>query len=372
MFIMRIRTPSGSYPVYLARGLLKNAGSLLARQLPASPVLVVSDKNVAPLYARQCLQSLQSAGFRPYLEVLAGGEQVKTLETAAGLYTRALHAGLDRRAAVIALGGGVIGDLAGFVAATYLRGVPYVQVPTTLLAMVDSSVGGKVAVNHPLGKNLVGSFYQPTMVISDAAALQTLPGREFNAGLAELVKYALIWDQKLFTHLEALQRGHDLAEKKLIQADHPRLLKFILRAVRIKGAVVSRDERENDLRRILNFGHTFAHALENATEYGYYLHGEAVACGMLMAVRLAVLLQILDRTAARRIRTLLQRLLKFPPPPPGLNPQTVARALFYDKKKEGMELIFILPQAAGRVSVYKAPPFHLVQQVIAEHLQGKL
>ena len=281
---------------------------------------MISDKNVAPHYAPGCLQSLRSAGFKPYLEVLAGGEKEKSLAVAANLYTRALQAGLDRRAAIIALGGGVIGDLAGFVAATYLRGVPYVQVPTTLLAMVDSSVGGKVAVNHPRGKNLIGAFYQPTLVISDAATLKTLPGREFNAGLAELVKYALIWDKKFFARLESLHRGNFSAGESLLQADHPQLLKFILRAVRIKGEIVSRDEREKDLRRILNFGHTFAHALESATDFAYYLHGEAVACGMLMATRLAVLLQILDRASARRIRTLLLQQLKFPSPP-GLNPQ---------------------------------------------------
>ncbi|NLJ56200.1 MAG: 3-dehydroquinate synthase [Firmicutes bacterium] len=368
MFTIRVQTPSGRYPVFLGRGLLKNTGLLLAGQLPAGPVLVVSDKNVAPLYARQCLQSLQAAGYKPYLKVLAGGEQVKTLETAAGLYTRALQAGLDRRAAIVALGGGVVGDLAGFVAATYLRGVPYVQVPTTLLAMVDSSVGGKVAVNHPLGKNLIGSFYQPTLVVSDVAALKTLPAREFNAGLAELVKYALIWDRKFFIDLENLQQKNIPAGNSLLHAAQPRLLKYIRRAIRIKGEIVSRDERENDLRRILNFGHTFAHALEAATDYAYYLHGEAVACGMLLAVRLAELLRVLERNAARRIRTLLRRLLKFPPPPPALKPQAVAKALFYDKKKEGAALVFILPQAAGRVLVCKAPPFNIVQQVIDEYL----
>lgn len=372
MFKIQIRTLSGSYPVFLGPGLLENAGPLMSRHLPAGPVMVVSDKNVASRYAPGCLQSLRSAGFKPYLEVLAGGEQVKTLEAAAGLYTRALQAGLDRRAAIIALGGGVIGDLAGFVAATYLRGVPYVQVPTTLLAMVDSSVGGKVAVNHPLGKNLIGAFYQPTLVISDTAALKTLPGREFNAGLAELVKYAFIWGKNFFTHLESRQNRISSTGNPVLHAAHPRLLRFILRAVRIKGEIVFRDERENDLRRILNFGHTFAHALEAATDYAYYLHGEAVACGMLMATRLAVLLQILDRAAARRIHSLLQRHLKILSPPPGLKLQAVAQALFYDKKKEGDDLIFVLPQSAGSVMICKAPPFDAVKAVIGEYLQGSL
>ena len=372
MFKMQIRTPSSSYPVFLGRGLLNNTGPLMSMYLPAGPVLVVSDQNVTSHYARRCLQSLRSGGFKPYLEVLAGGEKEKSLAVAANLYTRALQAGLDRRAAIVALGGGVIGDLAGFVAATYLRGIPYVQVPTTLLAMVDSSVGGKVAVNHPRGKNLIGAFYQPALVIGDAATLKTLPAREFNAGWAELVKYALIRDKKFFARLESLNRGSFSTGDSLHQADHPQLLKFILRAVRIKGEIVSRDEREKDLRRILNFGHTFAHALESATDYAYYLHGEAVACGMLMAIRLAVLLQVLDRASARRMRALLLRQLKIPLPPSGLNPQAVVQALFYDKKKEGTEPVFILPQSIGRVLVCKAPPFSIVRRVINKYLRGDL
>lgn len=372
MFKIQICTPSNSYPVFLGRGLLAHTGFLLARYLPAGPVLVVSDQNVASRYASPCLQSLQSAGFKPHLKVLAGGEKEKSLAVAAKLYTRALQAGLDRRAVIVALGGGVIGDLAGFVAATYLRGIPYVQVPTTLLAMVDSSIGGKVAVNHPRGKNLIGAFHQPGLVISDAATLETLPARELDAGWAELVKYAFMQGEKLFVRLEAQKRENIFKGGPLIQIDHPRLLKLILQAIRIKGAIVSRDECEKDLRRLLNFGHTFAHALESATGYTFYLHGEAVACGMLMAVRLAVLLRVLKRAPARRMRALLLRQLNFPPPPPGLNTPAVARALLYDKKKEGTETVFILPQNIGRLVVCKAPPFKIVRQVIDEYLQGKL
>ncbi|RJX25583.1 MAG: 3-dehydroquinate synthase [Dethiobacter sp.] len=373
MFKIKIKTDQKAYPVYLGRGMIDSIGSVISAYLPACSILVVSDRNVSLYYGERCLESLRRAGFKPYLEVLEGGEKDKSLTAASTLYTRALEAGLDRHAAIVALGGGVTGDLAGFVAATYLRGVPYVQVPTTLLAMVDSSIGGKVAVNHPLGKNLIGAFYQPSLVISDVDTLNTLPEREFNAGLAELVKYGVIWDKKLFERLESLKSLSRRASPRglLLEIDNPWLLKFIARAVLIKGEIVCRDEREKNLRRVLNFGHTFGHALEAATGYAYYLHGEAVACGMAMAARLAVLLNILDPASERRIKTLLKQ-LKTPFPPQGLNKDTVAEALFYDKKKEGGELVFVLPTAPGRVLMYKAPPFSLMEQVIEEYLRGDL
>ncbi len=373
MLKIKLRTGSGAYPVYLGRGILDKLGVLALSRLPACPLLVVSDGNVAPLYGANCLESLRRAGFKAELAVLEGGEKDKSFATALTLYTSALEAGLDRHTAIVALGGGVVGDLAGFVAATYLRGIPYIQVPTTLLAMVDSSIGGKVAVNHPLGKNLIGAFYQPSLVAGDTATLETLPPREFNAGLAELVKYGVIWEQKLFIHLESLlsrSSGAPLAAV-LLRARGAWLPWLIARAVAIKGEIVCRDEREKDLRRILNFGHTFGHALEAATEYGYYLHGEAVACGMAMAARLAVLLKLLSPGEAQRIGRVLGR-LQVPPPPRGLSREKVAAALYYDKKKEGEELIFILPVALGRVIACKGPPFPLVEQVLAEYLEGAL
>jgi 3-dehydroquinate synthase len=360
-----------AYPVFLGRDLLDRLGFHVSAILPACPILVVSDAQVAPHYGERCLLSLRRAGFNPSLVVLEGGEKEKTPATVQALYTRALEAGLSRDGAMLALGGGVIGDLTGFVAATYMRGIPYVQVPTTLLAMVDSSVGGKVGVNHPLGKNLIGAFHHPVLVAGDTSTLYSLPAREFNAGLAELVKYGIIWDEKLFARLESLAfpgRG-GAAARPFLTAGNPRLLGLIARAVRIKGEIVCRDEREADLRRILNFGHTFGHALEAATGYSYFLHGEAVACGMGMAVRLAVLLKLLDPLNARRINRLLG-VLPVPPPPPGLSGEVVFQSLDYDKKKQAEKLVFILPAAPGLVQICKSPPPDLVRQVIAEYLQG--
>jgi 3-dehydroquinate synthase len=380
MYKVKIRTEQKTYPVYLGRSrkALDNVGRTVSTCLPACTALVVSDKNVAAHYGERCLESLRKRGFKPCLEVLEGGEKVKSLASASALYSRALEAGMDRSSVIIALGGGVIGDLAGFVAATYLRGVPYVQLPTTLLAMVDSSVGGKVAVNHPLGKNLIGAFYQPALVVADESTLNTLPGREFNAGLVELVKYGIIWDNTLFERLERSffasknTSGKDTSLKKhLLEMNSSRLLKYIVRAVIIKGKIVSQDEKEKDLRRILNFGHTFGHALEAGTSFDYYLHGESVACGMAMAARLAVLLGILDPPFEQRIIALLKP-LRVPPPPGRLNLDTVTQALSYDKKKQGEELVFILPTAPGQTMACKAPPASLIKRVIEEYLSGEL
>lgn len=373
MYKIKIKTEQKTYPVYLSQKLLGKAGQIISTYLPASTVLVVSDRNVAGYYGEKCLESLRGGGFKPFLEVLEGGEGEKTLTSASSLYSRALSLGMDRSSLIVALGGGVIGDLAGFVAATYLRGISYVQLPTTLLAMVDSSVGGKVAVNHPLGKNLIGAFYQPALVVGDTDTLYTLPGREFNAGLAELIKYGIIFDKKLFERLEIsiLSSRENALLKYPLRRNISRLLKYIARAVIIKGKIVSRDERENNLRRILNFGHTFGHALEAATDFAYYLHGEAVACGMAMAARLAMLLGILDPLFEQRIIVLLRQ-LQVPSPPGGSTLKAATEALFYDKKKEKEELIFVLPTAPGKTLFYKAPPAHLIEKVIDEYLQGKL
>ena len=370
MYKIKIRTGRESYPVHLGNGIMESMGSIMSRYLPERPVLLVSDRNVSIRYAEKCLQSLRRGGFKPYLEVLEGGERGKTLETAANLYTKALEAGLDRHSAVVALGGGVTGDLAGFVAATYLRGLPYVQVPTTLLSMVDSSVGGKVAVNHPLGKNLIGAFYHPALVISDVDTLKTLPQREFNAGWAELVKYGVVCSKKLFERLEALNKNISPGVG-LVEISERRLLNLIGRAVLIKGEIVYRDETEKNRRRILNFGHTFGHALESATGYEHYLHGEAVACGMAMATRLAVRLERLDEASGRRIITLLKK-IKSPLPPEGLTPDAVVTALFYDKKREGEELVFVIPGSLGKALIFKAPPSRLVGKVVEVYFCGDL
>jgi 3-dehydroquinate synthase len=370
LFKINIKAGSQQYPVYLGRGLLNNMGDILSRHLPLRPLMLVSDRNVSSYYAHKCLQSLRRAGYQPFLSVVEGGESSKTLEEASSLYSQALAAGLDRQSAIIALGGGIVGDLAGFVAATYLRGIPYVQVPTTLLAMVDSSVGGKVAVNHPQGKNLIGAFYQPSFVLADLATLKTLPRREVNAGLAELIKYGVIWDERLFEILESLIAKSPKGAL-FSQAKSPSFLKYISRAIMIKGEVVRRDEKEEDLRRILNFGHTFAHALEAATGYGYFLHGEAVGCGMAMAATLACRLSILDREAKERIIGIVKE-LDPPDPPAALKMSTVLEALYHDKKKIGEDLVFVLPDRIGRVMIYRAPPANVINELIEDYLRREI
>ncbi len=378
MIKVEIQTTQNSYPVYLHRKFLGLTGGLLKQKFsPPCQVLVITDKNVPAHYAEICRQSLLQEGFKPCTAILEGGEKDKSLPSAFKLYSFALKEGIDRKSIVLALGGGVVGDLAGFVASTYMRGIPFVQVPTTLLAMVDSSVGGKVAVNHPRGKNIIGAFYQPAMVLADMDTLKTLPRREFTAGLAELIKYGIILDKTLFQQFEHFARLYEEQQKEdpeykesiFLQLTGSRLLKFITKAVLIKGRVVGLDEKEKGFRRILNFGHTFGHALELATAYEYYLHGEAVAVGMIAAAQLAAALKILEENDARRISALLLK-LNPPPPPKGLTAEAVLNALMSDKKKEGKELIFILPSSIGETVICKSPPMDQVENVVNRYLDN--
>lgn len=369
MIMLTIRAGLRSYPVYLGRGLLEKTGDLLRKHLKPSPLLAVSDHIVAPLYAQKCLDSLALRGFKPSLEVLGVGERIKTLKTAERLYNKALEAGLERNSPFLAIGGGVIGDLVGFVASTYLRGVPYVQVPTTLLAMIDSSVGGKVAVNHPRGKNMIGSFYHPVAVIGDLDVLKTLPSRELNSGLGELVKYGIIGGEQLFQQLEKLCSNYPAKNFPVEMSSL--LLKPIIRSLQIKGKIVFLDEKEADLRRALNLGHTFGHALEAAAGYGYYLHGEAVAWGLAMAARLAARLNILDKISEQRVINMV-RWLDPPPPPAGMTEEAFFNAFYYDKKKKGAELVFVLPAALGKVIFYRSPPERDIFLILKDFLEGRL
>jgi len=260
----------------------------------ATAALIISDSNVDPLYGDGCEQHLRARDLRVGRAVVPAGEVSKDLVVARGLYDRCFEAGLDRRSVIVALGGGVVGDLGGFVAATFLRGVPYLQVPTSLLAMVDSSVGGKTGVNVPQGKNLIGAFYQPIEVVAALSSLATLPDREYRSGLAEVVKYGIIWDAEFFALLED-------NVPNLLERDQRLLEDVVARCCEIKAEVVARDEKESGLRAILNFGHTLAHAIENVAGYGAYLHGEAVSIGMAYAARLSLLLRGLPAEDAERI-----------------------------------------------------------------------
>ena len=283
------------YPITIGPGLLGDR-NLLGAQIRGQDLLVVSNTTVAPLYLGTLRSTLSDRRIAEC--VLPDGEQFKTLETSGRVFDALVAEKLNRDATVLALGGGVVGDIAGFAAACYQRGIGYVQLPTTLLAQVDSSVGGKTGVNHPGGKNLIGAFYQPRAVLADTDTLATLPDRELRAGLAEVIKYGCVWDSELFDWLH-VNIG------KLVGRDPAALAYAIGQSCTIKAAVVARDERENDVRAILNFGHTFGHAIEAATHYRQFLHGEAVGLGMLMAADLSCRLGLIERAAKDRIEDLL-------------------------------------------------------------------
>src|SRR5215510_13354026 len=270
-----------SYPICLGRGLLSDLGALLREQhLTAGRVAVVTDSVVGKIYRERVVATLAAAGFDVRVIEIPAGEEHKNLAWLAFLYDKLIEGRIERRSPLIALGGGVIGDLTGFAAATFQRGLPFIQVPTTLLAQVDASVGGKTAINHPAGKNLIGAFYQPRLVVIDVDTLKTLPRREFLAGVAEVIKYGVILSPDLFSLLE-----EDLMS--FLQLDPSLLTEVIRTCCQLKALVVEEDETEGDYRAILNFGHTLGHAIENATEYKRFLHGEAVAIGMVFAAQLS-------------------------------------------------------------------------------------
>ena len=312
----------------------------------ASAALIISDGNVDPLYGARSEQQLSARGLRVVRAVVPAGEASKDLAVVADLYDRCFEAGLDRRSVIVALGGGVVGDLAGFVASTFLRGVAYLQVPTSLLAMVDSSVGGKTGVNVPQGKNLNGAFYQPVEVVAALSSLETLPDREYRSGLAEVVKYGIIWDADLFALLEDSVPG-------LLARDPGLMEEVVARCCEIKAEVVARDEKESGLRAILNFGHTLAHAVENVAGYGEYGHGEAVSIGMVYAVRLSAGSRGLPAPDAERIVRLLAE-LGLPVAMPGgagvADWPRMRAAMSSDKKAVGSVPRFVLADSIGRVA----------------------
>lgn len=343
-----------SYEIQIVTGGLADFARLVEPWLERLPTktsshraLIVTDSNVAGLHAAPVQQSLEAAGWSIETEVLPPGETSKSLEAVSTLYDRLVELQADRQTLVIAVGGGVIGDLAGFAAASWVRGVPFLQVPTTLLAHVDSSVGGKVGINHPAGKNLIGAFHQPLGVLIDTVTLQTLPAREFSAGMAEVIKYGMILDAGFFSYLE------DQADA--IMAREPEALRRIIaRCCRLKADVVEQDEFERTgLRAVLNYGHTFAHAFEALAGYGVLLHGEAVSLGMICASRLAERLGRIEQSLTERQVVLLQRAGL----PVALTEQTrfptddIIARMKLDKKTLGGRLRFVLPDRAGHVEL---------------------
>ena len=333
-----------SYPVVIGTGLIDSA-DLLAPHIPYRDVLLVSNTVVAPLYARRLESALLRAlpGRRVVQAVLPDGEQHKSLESAGRVFDVLIGNRFGRDAAVIALGGGVVGDLAGFVAACYQRGIDLVQVPTTLLAHVDSSVGGKTAVNHPGGKNLIGAFHQPRAVIADTELLGTLPARELSAGLAEVIKYGLICDPAFFDWLE-------IKVEALRALDAAALAHAIRRCCEIKAQIVARDEREQGERALLNLGHTFGHAIESATGYTQWLHGEAVAVGMLIAADFSVRLGQVPSSQLARLRSLLER-AGLPVQAPAIGAMRALEYMRVDKKVKAGRVRLVLLQGFGRAAL---------------------
>lgn len=356
-----VKVPLGTrrYSILIGPGLLETVGERLQPLGLGRRCALITDARVAPLYGARVGQSLTQAGFEVATVVIPAGEQAKRLETVGHCYDQLARHRLERKSFVVALGGGVVGDLAGFVAATYLRGIGFVQVPTTLLAQVDSSVGGKVGVNLRAGKNLVGAFYQPRLVLCDQGVFRTLPRREFAAGLAEVIKYGIIYDAPLFRRLEKQM-------DRLLLLDPAVLAAVVARCCAIKAEVVAQDETESGLRAILNFGHTIGHAFEAVSRYGRYLHGEALALGLVAAARLSAQLLGLPETDVQRIRRLLERAGLTTQGP--VTPRLLSRlldAMRLDKKVSGGEIKFVLARRLGQVVWGQKVPAELIQPSLA-------
>ncbi|MGE0097003.1 MAG: 3-dehydroquinate synthase [Hydrogenophaga sp.] len=347
-----------SYSIAIGPGLL-DAPATYAHLPVATSALIVTNDTVAPLYADRLTRALESHYPRIHLVSLPDGESHKTWETLNLIFDALLTHGCDRKTVMFALGGGVVGDMTGFAAASYMRGVPFVQVPTTLLAQVDSSVGGKTAINHPLGKNMIGAFYQPQRVVCDLDTLKTLPPRELSAGLAEVIKYGPIADMAFYDWIESRMDA-------LVARDPEALGHAVRRSCEIKAWVVGQDEREGGLRAILNFGHTFGHAIEAGMGYGQWLHGEAVGCGMVMAARLSAALGLVDQAFVERLTALVRR-AGLPTEAPVLDAKdNVGRYLALmrvDKKAEAGEIKFVVIDRPGHARVQSAPD-DLVARVI--------
>jgi 3-dehydroquinate synthase len=360
-----VQLGSRSYAIKIAPGLIDQLGRECARLKLGARCAIITDTNVGRRFAKAAFNSLATTGFSPSLIVVPAGETAKSLKTVQTCYDLLAAHRLERKSFIVALGGGVVGDLAGFVAATYLRGIAFVQVPTTLLAQVDSSVGGKVGVNLKAGKNLVGAFYQPRLVLCDLDTMRTLPEREFRSGLAEVIKNGIIYDARLFAQLE-----RDLP--KLLRREPQTLAAVVARSCEIKADIVGQDETENGLRAILNFGHTIGHAIENISGYGKYLHGEAISIGQVATAKLSSELTGLSGGDAERIRDLFKRAglptqikLKL------AQRQKLFAAMRLDKKVSGGEIKFVLARKIGKVVWGQRVPENVINQALDKIVNRK-
>ena len=358
MRIVKVSLGNRSYDIKIGTGILARVGRECARLGLGRRCVIISDRNVAPRYGKTAQAALAKAGFAAGVVTIPAGETAKSLKVLESCYDRLAALRLERRSFIVALGGGVVGDLAGFVAATYLRGVPFVQVPTTLLGQVDSSVGGKVGMNLKAGKNLVGAFHQPRLVLCDLGTLASLPMREYRAGLAEVIKYGIIYDARLFARLE-----RDLP--KLLRRDPRTLASVVARCCEIKADVVRQDETESGLRAILNFGHTIGHALEAISHYGKYLHGEAIAIGQVVAAKLSAQVLGLPASEVERIERLFGRAglptqLNLSAP----DKRKLLLAMKLDKKVSSGEIKFVLARRIGAAEFGNRVPAAILNGVI--------
>ena len=353
---VRVNLGSNSYDICIGSGLLKQTRQQLKDIGVSDNLVIITDSTVKRLYGNSLKQSLANNGFKVIILEIPEGEEQKSLETAGNLYHELGKSHAERLTPILALGGGVIGDLAGFVAATYLRGVPLIQIPTTLLAQVDSSIGGKVAVNHRQLKNKIGAFYQPRLVISDPSTLISLPPREISDGLAEIIKNAVIGDEELFVFLE-----RNLDKVKSLEAEA--LEEVILRSARIKAEIVEKDEKESGLRIILNYGHTIGHAIESVSDFRIE-HGEAVSIGMVAAGSISNRLGILSKNELMKIEQLIKR-AGLPTEMPGLEFERIFQAMKHDKKILKGKIRFVLPRTIGNVFITDEVSLSLVEEVLA-------
>jgi 3-dehydroquinate synthase len=357
MKTLHVDLASRSYPIYIGTDLLEQKALFEPHLKSSTTVFIVSNTTVAPLYAKTLMNTLSQLGKTVRLLELPDGESFKDWQHLQLIFDELLAHGADRQSMIVALGGGVVGDMAGFGAASFMRGIRFIQVPTTLLAQVDSSVGGKTGINHPLGKNMIGAFHQPVAVIADLNTLGTLPPRELSAGLAEVIKHGAIADADFLNWIEANTGA-------LLACDTDAMAHAVLRSCEIKSAVVSADEREGGIRATLNFGHTFGHAIESGLGYGEWLHGEAVGCGMVMAADLSARLGQISQVDAQRLKRIIAS-MHLPIAPPRLGSQRFMELMQVDKKTEAGQIRYITLGSIGAARIQQVPDATVIETLIA-------
>jgi 3-dehydroquinate synthase len=357
MKTLHVDLASRSYPIYIGTNLLEQLALFEPHLKSSTTVFIVSNTTVAPLYAKTLTNTLSQLGKTVRLLELPDGESFKDWQHLQLIFDELLAHGADRQSMIVALGGGVVGDMAGFGAASFMRGIRFIQVPTTLLAQVDSSVGGKTGINHPLGKNMIGAFHQPVAVIADLNTLRTLPPRELSAGLAEVIKHGAIADSDFLDWIEANTGA-------LLACDTNAMAHAVLRSCEIKSAVVSADEREGGIRATLNFGHTFGHAIESGLGYGEWLHGEAVGCGMVMAADLSARLGQIGQADAQRLKRIIAS-MHLPIAPPKLGSQRFMELMQVDKKTEAGQIRYITLGSIGAARIQQVPDATVIETLVA-------